>query len=348
MFPPLSATGMKKGRNKNFSPQPNPNRHTIDKSQKQEKIVPKQEPEQQKLPPTPSSQPYHISSFPDLPENTASLIADLADIEKRSAALDALSLITEKHPDIAIPLWYSYGTIVILLEEIVSVYPYISGKHNETQSVSLQVINKRVCKALALLQTIASHPKTQQFLIKIDIIYFLTPIFALRQNEREIEYLRLTSLGVIGSMSKTRDPQIIKYLIDKEALTICIVSIQYATDISRVIATFILSKLFSDEFALEHACDGQEKVTAIFNLLCKTISNSVTTKKDVNFRLIRYSLDCLCHLSTNTKATMYLHSLVNENKQLFKERLLDYILSKEPNLKPKYDEFCRNINFTQK
>ncbi|KAL7720044.1 Cell differentiation protein rcd1 [Entamoeba marina] len=291
----------------NIPPQTNLSPHTSDKSQKQEKVVSKQE-----TPLTIHHSPTAVFTSPnstntlDLPENTLQLIADLADVEKRSAALDALCLISEKRSDIAIPLWYSYGTIVILLEEIVSVYPYISGRHNETQTDSSQVINKRVCKALSLLQTIASHPKTQHFLIKIDIIYFLTPIFALTQIERDIEYLRLTSLGVIGSMSKTRDPQIIKYLIEKEALTICIVSIQYATEIPKVIATFILSKLFSDDYALEHACDGQEKTS------------------------------------------MHLHSLVNENKHVFKEHLLDYILSKEPNLRPKYDEFCRNINFTQK
>ncbi|GAB1218909.1 hypothetical protein ENUP19_0009G0015 [Entamoeba nuttalli] len=338
MFPPLSAKGGKRNRNKGQqqSQQQNFQQQTPQKTEKPAAKV------EQSPKPSPSF------NLPDLPPETCQLIADLADIEKRLDSLNALSVIADKHPDLAIPLWYSYGTVVILLEEIVSVYPYISGKHKETLAVSSYSLIQRVCKALALLQTIASHPKTQHFLIGIDIIYFLTPIFALTQVEREIEYLRLTSLGVIGAMSKTRDPQIVKYLMDKEVLMICIVSIQHAAEISRVIATFILSKLFSESTALENVCETPQKILSIANLLCHSIVTTVMQKRDVNGRLVRYSLDCLNRLSTNPKATPQLHSVVTEYKGLFKDHLLEYIVSKEPSLKPKYDEFCRNISFSPK
>ena len=284
----------------------------------------------------------------DLPPETCQLIADLTDVEKRLSALNELSIIADKHPDIAIPLWYSYGTVVILLQEIVSVYPYISGKHKDILSISSNAVIQRVCKALALLQTIASHTKTQHYLISIDIIYFLTPIFALTQVEREIEYLRLTSLGVIGAMSKTKDPQIVKYLIDKEVLMICIVSIQHASEISRVIATFILSKLFNESIAIDCVCESSQKIISIANLLCHSITSTLNQKRDINGRLIRYSLDCLNRLSTNSKAVVHLHSVINEYKTLFKDHLLDYISNKDPSLKAKYDELCRNVNFSLK
>ena len=351
-FPPLSTknNNNKKRKQPNHRQQPQQNQPIQPQQPIQQPIQPiPPEPKETKPKPEQPQRPANSYNLPDLPPETCQLIADLADVEKRFNALHQLSVIADKHQDLAIPLWYSYGTVVILLDEIVSVYPYISGKHKETLSVSSYSLIQRVCKALALLQTIASHQKTQHFLISIDIIYFLTPIFALTQVEREIEFLRLTSLGVIGAMAKTRDPEIIKYLMDKEVLMICIVSIQHAAEISRVIATFILSKLFTENIALENVCETPQKITSIANLLCHSIANTLLSKREnVNTRLVRYSLECLHRLSTNSRAVPQLTSLANEYRSLFKDTLFDYTANKDTTIKPKYDEFCKNINFSPK
>ncbi|ELP88267.1 cell differentiation protein rcd1, partial [Entamoeba invadens IP1] len=130
MFPPLSAKPPKRQRNKESTPQPQ-----SPAQEKQEKV---QSPKVEKVQPKQETPPAAQNNFnlPGLPPNTCQLIADLADVEKRVDALHALSLIADKHPDLAIPLWYSFGTVVILLEEVVSVYPHISGKHKEPLSVS--------------------------------------------------------------------------------------------------------------------------------------------------------------------------------------------------------------------
>jgi CCR4-NOT transcription complex subunit 9 len=54
------------------------------------------------------------------------MVADLLDPEKREQSLLELSKRRERVPDLAIILWYSYGTIAALLNEIVSVYPLLS------------------------------------------------------------------------------------------------------------------------------------------------------------------------------------------------------------------------------
>ena len=74
----------------------------------------------------------------------------------------------------------------------------------------------------------------------------------------------------------------------------------------------------------------------------------IPKRENVNTRLVRYSLECLHKLSFQHKATNQLLTLANEYKTLFKDNLLDYCTYKDPQLKPKYDEFCRNINFNQK
>ena len=326
LFPPLNAKGGKRSRNKTNAAG----------GEKREPKV-----EKPRAEPQPAA-PQEVPGAPQIPENAMQFIQDLADIEKRGAALDGLCKLTENYPDIAIPLWYSYGTVVILLEEIVNVYPYLSEKNKDIQGVPLYTILQRVCKALTLVQSIASHPKTQHFLIKIDIISFLTPIFALMYYEREIEFLRLTSLGIIGAMSKTRDPEI-QYLIEKEALTVCIVSIRHATEISRVVATFILSKLLSDDYALEYVCETDQRITSVASLLFKVLNNALNIKKDVKPRLIRYSIDCLYRLSTNVKAIPSLKALVASSQGVCQERALAEFLTQDPNLKQKFETFCLNV-----
>jgi len=73
----------------------------------------------------------------------------------RENALLELSKKREHFPDLAPYLWYSFGTVAALLQEIISIYPLLSPP-NLTAHAS-----NRVCNALALLQCVASHPETR-------------------------------------------------------------------------------------------------------------------------------------------------------------------------------------------
>lgn len=96
-------------------------------------------------------------------------VFNLANPETRAAALLELSKRREEVPDLAPILWYSFGTIAALLQEIVAVYPLLSPpKLKVSQS-------NRVCNALALLQCVASHRETRTLFLngkrKILLIY---------------------------------------------------------------------------------------------------------------------------------------------------------------------------------
>jgi hypothetical protein len=111
------------------------------------------------------------------------------------------------------------GIMPALLQEIVSVYPMLSPP-NLTAHVS-----NRVCNALALLQCVASHPETRQLFLNGTYLHscipaltdsakkkppkkiahiplFLYPFLNTTSKTRPFEYLRLTSLGVIGALVK--------------------------------------------------------------------------------------------------------------------------------------------------
>lgn len=93
-------------------------------------------------------------------------------------------------------LWHTFGTVAALLQEIINIYPSISPA-----SLTAYQSN-RVCNALALLQCLASHPETRSAFLQANIPLFLYPFLHTTSKSRPFEYLRLTSLGVIGALVK--------------------------------------------------------------------------------------------------------------------------------------------------
>ena len=93
-------------------------------------------------------------------------------------------------------LWHSVGTTAALLQEIINIYPSI------TPATLTAHQSNRVCNALALLQCVASHPETRTAFLNAQIPLFLYPFLHTTSKTRPFEYLRLTSLGVIGALVK--------------------------------------------------------------------------------------------------------------------------------------------------
>eukprot|EP00128_Syssomonas_multiformis_P015020 Colp12_sorted_trinity150504_noHs@11540 len=92
-------------------------------------------------------------------ERLSKLVSDLCVPELRENALLELSKKREVVENLAPILWYSYGTLAALLQELISIYPSLSPPALTAHA------SNRVCNALALMQCIASHNETRaQFL----------------------------------------------------------------------------------------------------------------------------------------------------------------------------------------
>lgn len=88
------------------------------------------------------------------------LVLDLTNPGTRENALLELSKKREAFPELAPYLWHSFGTIVALLQEIISIYPLLAPP-----SLTAHASN-RVCNALALLQCVASHHDTRSLFLQ--------------------------------------------------------------------------------------------------------------------------------------------------------------------------------------
>jgi CCR4-NOT transcription complex subunit 9 len=106
-----------------------------------------------------SSQPHPQNPAPEDREQIYRKILDLSIPEKREIALSELSKKREEVPNLAPILWYSFGTIAVLLQEIVSIYPLLSPPRLKSAQ------SNRACNALALLQCVASDPSTRNLFL---------------------------------------------------------------------------------------------------------------------------------------------------------------------------------------
>jgi len=220
-------------------------------------------------------------------------VAELSDSAKRENALLQLSKKRESVPDLAPMLWHSFGTTAALLEEIINIYPVI----NPATLTAHQ--SNRVCNALALLQCVASHPETRSAFLQAHIPLFLYPFLHTVSKTRPFEYLRLTSLGVIGALVKTDEQEVITFLLTTEIIPLCLRIMESGSELSKTVATFILQKILLDDSGLNYICQTYDRFSHVAMILGKMVLSLV---KDQSARLLKHVVRCYLRLSDNPRA----------------------------------------------
>ncbi|CAG8490525.1 8632_t:CDS:2 [Acaulospora morrowiae] len=250
-----------------------------------------------------------------------SLITELTNPANRELALSELSKKREQYDNLALILWHSFGVMAALLQEIVSVYPLLSPPALSTQ------ISNRVCNALALLQCVASHSETRGLFLSAHIPLFLYPFLNTTSKARPFEYLRLTSLGVIGALVKNDNPDVISFLLSTEIIPLCLRIMETGNELSKTVAIFIVQKILLDEMGLAYICATYERFYAVGTVL----SNMVTQLVEIqSVRLLKHVVRCYLRLSDNPRAREALRQCLPEplRDATFSQVLKDDIVTK--------------------
>jgi CCR4-NOT transcription complex subunit 9 len=226
-------------------------------------------------------------------EKLFGLVLELTNPEHRETALLELSKRRENFPDLAAVLWHSVGTIAALLQEIVCVYPLLSPP-----ALSAHASN-RVCNALALLQCVASHPETRTLFLNAHIPLYLYPFLNTISKTRPFEYLRLTSLGVIGALVKIDDSDVINFLLSTEIIPLCLRIMDSGSELSKTVATFIIQKILLDDVGLNYICSTAERFFAVNSVLTNMV---MALQKEPSVRLLKHIVRCYLRLTENPRA----------------------------------------------
>jgi CCR4-NOT transcription complex subunit 9 len=190
-----------------------------------------------------------------------------------------------------------------LLQEIISVYPLL----NPSQLTA--AASNRVCNALALLQCVASHNETrtlflngknhlgafglQAWLILLlrtaHIPLFLYPFLNTTSKSRPFEYLRLTSLGVIGALVKNDSSDVINFLLTTEIIPLCLRIMETGSELSKTVAIFIVQKILLDDTGLNYICATYERFYAVGTVLSNMVTQLVEQQ---TVRLLKHVVRC--------------------------------------------------------
>ncbi|PON84529.1 Rcd1/Caf [Trema orientale] len=199
------------------------------------------------------------------------LIASLSDDYKRGNSLILLCKIRVNHEEYLGPmLWNSHGTIFALLKDIMQIYYFLSTPHLTERMAN------QVCNGLALLQCVASHPETRTDFIRANLAEYLYPFITTTERERPYEYLRVTSLGVIGSLVKEDDIEAVAYLLEAEIIPKCMLCLEVGNLLTKTVAAFILERILTvGEIGLRYCCGTAERFFSLTRILAQRIDEMV-------------------------------------------------------------------------
>ncbi|XP_044967635.1 CCR4-NOT transcription complex subunit 9-like isoform X1 [Hordeum vulgare subsp. vulgare] len=259
------------------------------------------------------------------------LVLDLCDRELRENALLELSKKREIFQDLAPLLWHSFGTIAALLQEIVSIYPALSPP-----TLSPGASN-RVCNALALLQCVASHPDTRIPFLNAHVPLFLYPFLNTFSKTRPFEYLRLTSLGVIGALVKVDDTDVISFLLQTEIIPLCLRTMEMGSELSKTVATFIVQKILLDDIGLHYVCATAERFYAVGSVLGNMV---ISLADQPSTRLLKHIIRCYLRLSDNPRACVALHNCLPD---MLKDGTFNISLRDDPATRRWLQQLLHNV-----
>lgn len=187
-----------------------------------------------------------------------------------------------------------------LLQEIISVYTLL----NPSQLTA--AASNRVCNALALLQCVASHNDTRTLFLngayivaQIQVLHgsrsiahiplFLYPFLNTTSKSRPFEYLRLTSLGVIGALVKNDSSEVINFLLTTEIIPLCLRIMETGSELSKTVAIFIVQKILLDDNGLNYICATYERFYAVGTVLSNMVAQLVESQ---TARLLKHVVRC--------------------------------------------------------
>lgn len=157
-------------------------------------------------------------------------------------------------------------------------------------------VSTRLCNTLALFQTISSHPETRKLFLKAQIPLYLTPFLNCDSQTRAFEYVRLTSLGVIGALVKTDDVSVISFFSSWEMVLTCLRIMEKGKELSQTVATFILSKVLATREGFQLVCQSYDNFKQVSTVLIKLLSKEPTS------RLLKHICGCFSKLAEHPRA----------------------------------------------
>lgn len=112
------------------------------------------------------------------------------------------------------------------------------------------------------------------------------------------EHLRLASLSVIGTLVKTDEHEMIRFLLVTDIIRLCLQIMENGSELCKTLATLILQKILLDDYGLAYICQTHERFAHVISILGKMI---LSLAQAPSVRLFKHIVRCYLRLSNNPR-----------------------------------------------
>lgn len=143
---------------------------------------------------------------------------------------------------------------------------------------------------------------TEDDAVLAHIPLFLYPFLNTTSKSRPFEYLRLTSLGVIGALVKNDSTEVINFLLTTEIIPLCLRIMETGSELSKTVAIFIVQKILLDDNGLNYICATYERFYAVGTVLSNMVNQLVEQQ---TARLLKHVVRCFLRYGAHSCAPPY-------------------------------------------
>ncbi|XP_062189804.1 cell differentiation protein rcd1-like isoform X4 [Phragmites australis] len=132
---------------------------------------------------------------------------------------------------------------------------------------------------------------------------YLYPILDTVSKARPFEYLRLTSLSVIGALVKVDDTEVINFLVQSGVTPLCLRIMEMGNELSKTASTFIVQKILLDDIGLQYACATADRFFSVSSVLATMV---ISLADQPSTRVLKHVLRCYLRLTDDPRARIAL------------------------------------------
>ena len=218
---------------------------------------------------------------------------------------------------IGLYLWYSGGTMAVLLQELIKLYQYLPPYNSK------KITNESYNKAIQIaffFECIALNSQTKKELIESGILVYIFPFLSIVPNSRNSLMIRTLTLRMLHTLiDKKLDIETFNILKQHQIMITLLKIVSNGKELDKKIACHIMKIIISNDMGLEYFCEVKQRLQALVFTFAQILVYDDCVK------LKKFALRILLKITEN-----------NEAKNEIKDYLLD--LFKKFNIYQNLDE----------
>ena len=218
---------------------------------------------------------------------------------------------------IGLYLWYSGGTMAVLLQELIKLYQYLPPYNSK------KITNESYNKAIQIaffFECVALNPQTKKELIESGILVYIFPFLSIVPNSRNSLMIRTLTLRMLHTLiDKKLDIETFNILKQHQIMITLLKIVANGKELDKKIACHIMKIIISNDMGLEYFCEVKQRLQALVFTFAQILVYDDCVK------LKKFALRILLKITEN-----------NEAKNEIKDYLLD--LFKKFNIYQNLDE----------